>query len=70
VGRDSVRKSIVEATQDRLKGVFAWTQELGVPCFRSAPPKTRHSSFAACRQLGRTARGRGGGHGQMGASIG
>jgi uncharacterized protein (DUF58 family) len=31
VGRDSVRKSIEQATQQRLKGVFAWTHELGVP---------------------------------------
>jgi uncharacterized protein (DUF58 family) len=31
VGRDSVRQSILEATQERLKGVFAWTRELGVP---------------------------------------
>ena len=31
VGRDSVRQSILEATQERLKGVFAWTHELGIP---------------------------------------
>jgi uncharacterized protein (DUF58 family) len=31
VGRDSVRRSILQATEDRLKGVFAWTHELGVP---------------------------------------
>ena len=31
VGRDSVRKNIVQATQARLKGVFAWTHELGIP---------------------------------------
>src|SRR5262245_30874151 len=31
VGRESVRQSISEATQERLKGVFAWTRELGVP---------------------------------------
>jgi uncharacterized protein (DUF58 family) len=31
VGRDSVRKSISQATEARLKGVFAWTHELGIP---------------------------------------
>ena len=31
VGRESVRKGISEVSQERLKGVFAWTQELGVP---------------------------------------
>jgi uncharacterized protein (DUF58 family) len=31
VGRASVRKSIAEATEARLRGVFAWTHELGVP---------------------------------------
>jgi uncharacterized protein (DUF58 family) len=31
VGRDSVRKSLSQVTQERLKGVFAWTAELGVP---------------------------------------
>jgi uncharacterized protein (DUF58 family) len=31
VGRESVRKSILQATQERLKSVFAWTHELGVP---------------------------------------
>jgi uncharacterized protein (DUF58 family) len=31
VGRDSVRERIEEATHERLKGVLAWTHELGVP---------------------------------------
>ncbi|TYL79776.1 DUF58 domain-containing protein [Bradyrhizobium cytisi] len=31
VGRDSVRKYISQATEERLKGVFAWTHELGIP---------------------------------------
>jgi uncharacterized protein (DUF58 family) len=31
VGRESVRKSILQASQERLKTVLAWTQELGVP---------------------------------------
>jgi uncharacterized protein (DUF58 family) len=31
VGRESVRERIEEVTHERLKGVFAWTRELGVP---------------------------------------
>jgi uncharacterized protein (DUF58 family) len=31
VGHDSVRKNIREATDARLRSVFAWTRELGVP---------------------------------------
>lgn len=31
VGRESVRKSIQEATEARLRNVFAWTREIGVP---------------------------------------
>ncbi|MET4068748.1 uncharacterized protein (DUF58 family) [Bradyrhizobium sp. S3.2.6] len=31
VGRDSVRKNISQATEERLKRVFAWTHELGIP---------------------------------------
>ncbi|MET4257200.1 uncharacterized protein (DUF58 family) [Bradyrhizobium sp. S3.12.5] len=31
VGRGSVRKNISQATEERLKGVFAWTHELGIP---------------------------------------
>lgn len=31
VGRESVRRNIQEVTEARLRGVFAWTRELGVP---------------------------------------
>lgn len=31
VGRESVRKNIQEVTEARLRSVFAWTRELGVP---------------------------------------
>jgi len=31
VGRESVRKNIQEVTETRLRSVFAWTRELGVP---------------------------------------
>ena len=70
VGRESVRKSIVEASRDRLKGVFAWTQELGVPVL---PLSAAEDTAQQLRRLlgtlpART--GRGGGHGHVGASIG
>jgi len=70
VGRESVRKSIMEATQDRLKGVFAWTQEIGVPVL---PLSAAEDTAQQLRRLLGTLTsrpGRGGGHGQMGASIG
>jgi uncharacterized protein (DUF58 family) len=31
VGRESIRRNLQEATAARLRGVFAWTQEIGVP---------------------------------------
>jgi hypothetical protein len=31
VGRGTVRRRIMDATQERLRGVFAWTTDLGVP---------------------------------------
>ena len=40
------------------------------PCCRSAPPRIQRSSFAACSVPCRTAAARGGGHSQMGASLG
>ena len=47
VGRASVRKSIEQAMQERLKGVFAWTRELGVPVLplsaaEETAPQLRH----------------------------
>src|SRR5262249_27071839 len=47
VGRDSVRKSIREATEARLRNVFAWTRELGVPVLplsaaEDVAPQLRH----------------------------
>jgi MoxR-like ATPase/uncharacterized protein (DUF58 family) len=47
VGRASVRKSIEQAMQERLRGVFAWTRELGVPVLplsaaEETAPQLRH----------------------------
>ena len=57
VGRESVRKSIPEASQARLKGSSRGRRNSAFPCFRSAPPKTPPNSFAACSALCRPARG-------------
>lgn len=74
VGRESVRKSISQVSQDRLKSVFAWTQELRVPVL---PLSSAEDVAQQIRRLlgalpGRGGRGSGqtGGHGQMGASLG
>ena len=70
VGRESVRKRISEASQERLKEVFAWTQELGVPVL---PLSAAEDTAQQLRRLLGTLSnptGRGGGHGHLGASIG
>jgi uncharacterized protein (DUF58 family) len=70
VGRDSVRKNIMEATEARTRSVFAWTHELGVPVLplsaaeETAPQLRRLLGTAAARH------GRGGGHGQAEAGLG
>lgn len=69
VGRESVRKSILQVSQDRLKGVLAWTQELRVPVL---PLSSAEDTAQQVQRLlgalpGRGGRGggSGGGHGQM-----
>ncbi len=70
VGRDSVRQSIMQATEARLKGVFAWTRELGVPVLplsaaeETAPQLRRLLGAVPVRH------GRGGGHMQTEATLG
>jgi len=70
VGSDSVRKSITEATEARLKGVFVWTHELGVPVLplsaaeETAPQLRRLLGALPARH------GRGGGHMQTEAALG
>jgi uncharacterized protein (DUF58 family) len=70
VGRDSVRQSIMQATEARLKGVFAWTHELGVPVLplsaaeETAPQLRRLLGAVPARH------GRGGGHIQTEATLG
>src|SRR5215467_14310334 len=48
VGRDSVRKSLSQVTRDRLKSVFAWTDELGVPVL---PLSAAEETAAQLRRL-------------------
>jgi uncharacterized protein (DUF58 family) len=74
VGRESVRKGISRVSQDRLKGVLAWTQELRVPVL---PLSSAEDTALQIQRLlgalpGRGGRGGGvgGGHGQMGAGLG
>ena len=70
VGRESVRKSIEQATQERLKGVFAWTRELGVPVL---PLSAAEGTAPQLRRLlgAMPARhGRGGGHHTTEAALG
>ncbi|MDE5460338.1 DUF58 domain-containing protein [Bradyrhizobium sp. CSS354] len=70
VGRDTVRKSISQATEERLKGVFALTHELGVPVL---PLSAAEGTPAQLRRLlgGMPARhGRGGGGQRTEATLG
>jgi uncharacterized protein (DUF58 family) len=70
VGRESIRKSILQVSKERLRDVFAWTQELGVPVL---PLSTAEDTAQQIRRLlGALPNrgGRGGGHGQMGANLG
>ena len=70
VGRESIRKQLSEATQDRLKGVLAWTREFGVPVL---PLSAAEDTAQQLRRLlgALPARGgRGGGASQMEAGLG
>jgi uncharacterized protein (DUF58 family) len=70
VGRESVRKSILQASQERLKTVLAWTQELGVPVLPLSAAEETAPQLR--RLLGGlpTRRGDGGGHMQTEAGLG
>jgi uncharacterized protein (DUF58 family) len=70
VGRDSVRRSVSQVTQDRLKTVFAWTHELGIPVL---PLSAAEDTAAQVRRLlgGLPARhGRNATHSQTEAALG
>jgi uncharacterized protein (DUF58 family) len=70
IGRDTVRRSIEQATQERLKDVFAWTRELGVPVL---PLSAAEEVAPQLRRLLGTMparHGRGGGHLTPEATLG
>lgn len=70
VGRESVRTSILQATSDRQKPVFAWTQEIGVPVL---PLSAAEDTAAQLRHLlgaSPVRGGRGRTHAHMGAGLG
>jgi len=48
VGRDSVRRSLSQAAEARLKDVFAWTHELGIPVL---PLSAAEETAAQLRRL-------------------
>jgi uncharacterized protein (DUF58 family) len=63
VGRDNIRKHIQEMTDARLKSVFAWTREIGVPVLPLSAAEETAPQIR--RLLGQLPQGRGrGGHGQ------
>jgi uncharacterized protein (DUF58 family) len=66
VGRDSVRKSIQQATDARLRSVFAWTREIGVPVLPLSAAEDTASQLR--RLMGRLPGGRGRGRGGNPAS--
>ncbi|MHC2333584.1 DUF58 domain-containing protein [Bradyrhizobium sp. USDA 4454] len=70
VGRESVRRNIAQASQERLRDVFAWTRELGIPVL---PLSTAEETAPQVRRLlgGLPARhGRGDGHSKAEAALG
>jgi uncharacterized protein (DUF58 family) len=70
VGSERVRRSLSQVTHERLKGVFAWTQEFGVPVL---PLSAAEDTAAQLRRLlgAVPARyGRGGGGGRTEATLG
>jgi uncharacterized protein (DUF58 family) len=70
VGRDSVRKNITHAVQQRLSEVFAWTPELGIPVLPLSAAEDTPTQLR--RLLGRLSmrQGRSGMHEPMGAALG
>jgi uncharacterized protein (DUF58 family) len=70
VGRDSVRKNISQATEERLKSVLAWTPELGIPVL---PLSTAEDTAGQLRRLlgvQPIPHGRAGGHSRTEATLG
>ena len=67
VGRDSVRRSLSQAAEARLKDVFAWTHELGIPVL---PLSAAEDTAAQLRRLLGGMPARQGRHSQTEATLG
>jgi uncharacterized protein (DUF58 family) len=70
VGRASVRKSLEQATEARLKGVFAWTRELGVPVLPLSAAEETAPQLRRLLGAMPSRHGRGGGHTRTEATLG
>jgi uncharacterized protein (DUF58 family) len=70
VGRASVRRSLERATEARLKGVFAWTRELGVPVLPLSAAEETAPQLRRLLGAMPSRHGRGGGHTRTEATLG
>src|SRR6516162_1663791 len=70
VGRASVRKSLEQATEARLKGVFAWTRELGVPVLPLSAAEETAPQLRRLLGAMPSRHGRAGGHTRTEATLG
>lgn len=70
VGRESVRQNIAQASQERLKSLFAWTQELGIPVLPLSAAEDTAQQLRRLLGALSSSSGRGSQHGQIGASLG
>lgn len=70
IGRDSVRRNILEATEARLKGVFTWTRELGIPVLPLSAAEETASQLRRLLGAVPARHGSGGGHIRTEATLG
>ena len=70
VGRQSIRKRLSEASQERLKGVLAWTHEFGVPVLPLSAAEDTPQQLRRLLGALPARSGRGGGRSQMEAGLG
>ena len=70
IGRESTRKRLSAAVQERVKGVLAWTQELGVPVLPLSAAEDTTQQLRRLFGAGPSRAGRGRGPERMEASLG
>ena len=70
LGSDSVRKSIAQATHDRLNRVFAWTNEIGVPVLPLSAAEDTAPQLRRLLGALPTRHARSGGHSRTEATLG